>query len=207
MENIKKYFKIILKGLVLLLAIFAVVVIFKECNGEETKQTVSIDKPDTLRPKIQVNKTDIKVLADSVPIYREMAKQANNRKNYYKGLYKSTYDSLYDLSDSIGKIRLAITESIKLKQDSANEAQNEANVQLIINAFNQIGEYQDNEILYEQKIKQDSTEKEQLKQDLKTEQESKVKYWKGFWTGAKWGTVFGIAVDESARAGIRMIKP
>lgn len=178
------------------------------CQGRDSVKpvnTIQPEKPDTIRPKIQVNKADIKNFADSIPILKAKLLQATNRKNYYKELYKSTHDSLHSISDSVCKSYLTLVNRVKEKQDSAHEAENEANSQLIINAFNQIGEYQDNEILYEEKIKQDSTDKAQAKKDF--EKQLNASNWKWFWKGYRWGFGTGAVATQGVNSGIRMIKP
>lgn len=194
------------KYIALIIGIF-ILCFLSWCHGRssvETKQTVPL-KVDTIRPKITKNHADLKVKADSVPILKAKLLEATNRKNYYKRLYKSVYDSVYSASDSLCKSYLYLANRIKQKQDSANEAENMVNSELIVNAFNQIGEYQDNEVLYEAKIKQDSTDKVEAKKEA--EKVAKSRFWKGYGKGFKHGFVTGVAADESARAGIRMIKP
>jgi len=165
-------------------------------NKSDKQNTLSI-KVDTITPKIKKNKSDIIALVDSSKIFKEQLKQANKSVKYFKIKYKSTHDSLYSLSDSIGKIRLVIVNQIKQKQDSSHEAENQANLLLVINAYNQIGEYQDNEVLYVEKIKRDSTEKKQLNNRIVhlIDTLPKVKR-KGFLKGFKWGFTSGVILTE-----------
>ncbi len=172
--------------IVILLLVFLIGYL-TQCKGKEPKQTVPIEKPDTIRPKITKNKDDRKIIADSAKIYREMFIAASNRKNYYKHLYKSVYDSLYSASDSACKSYLGLVQRVKEKQDSAHEAENEANTLFIVNAYNQIGELEDNEIQYELKIKQDSTDKATAK--IEAEKKAKAEFKRGKKVGRVQGVI------------------
>ena len=147
-----------------LLTVLVTVLIFANCKGcaSDPKPTTTIVKVDTITPKINKNKADIIALVDSAEIYKAQLIKAINRKNYYKLKYKSVYDSVYSASDSVCKVYLGLVQRVKLKQDSAHEAENQANSLIIVNAYNQIGEYKDNEVLYTEKIKQDSVIKQSL---------------------------------------------
>lgn len=183
-------------GLIALLSIF----MWEDmgCSGK-TKQVVK--EVDTLTPKIVKNNQAITVLNDSIPFYKEQARLAWIRKNYYKQKYISLFDSLYSVSDSICKISLQLVNQAKLKQDSAHEAENEANLSIINNQSKQIGLYKDNKLLYDLRHKKDSSEISYLIND------SIPKVFKrGLNKGRKQGFIFGAIIAEAVNIGAK-IKP
>ncbi len=200
----KKVHKTFLKWII---PIILLVGLLGYCHGRksvETKQEVPGKvEIDTIRPKIVKIKSEIKVLADSVQHYKDIAKNAVDRKNYYKGLFKTTYDSLYSLSDSIGKIRLALAKEVKQKQDSASEAENFANSELIVNAFSQISKYQDAEVQYELEHKKDSTDKVQAK--IESEKVAKSEFKRGKKVGRIQGVIGTLFAELLLFLGITAI--
>ncbi|MES2382483.1 MAG: hypothetical protein V4538_15655 [Bacteroidota bacterium] len=203
-ENKHLHRDLILWSLGVIAFLIVIVCITFNCGGKVEPKPTFYKTTDTTTPKIIQNKADIKVLNDSVPIYRAMLQNATNSKNYYKRLHKTTSDSLYDLSDSIGKIRLSILNSIKLKQDSAHEAENQANLLTIVNAFNQIGEYQENVSLLESQHVIDTTKINYLLNDsIPKVKASEFK--RGKKVGRKQGFVAGVIVTEGVNVGAKLI--
>lgn len=177
-------------------------ILFNQCDHIPDSGKM-ISEKDTITPKISQNKQDIKRLKDSVPYYKEQVRLAKLGKSYYKQMYKSVYDSLYSASDSVCKSRLQLANEIKLKQDSAHEAENQANIELIANAFNQIDKYAENQKMYETRHTADTSIIGYLVRDS-IPKVAKSEFKRGRKVGRKQGAIFGFGASALLFVGSKV---
>lgn len=180
------------------------VLLFNWCHRSEQSKPV-INEPDTIKPRIIKNNQTIQIHADSTEYFREQARKAWERKNFYKQKYLSLFDSVYFNADSTCKLNLQLVNQAKLKQDSAHEAENEANMAMIVSQFNQIELYQENQTLYDLRHKKDSSEISYLINDS-IPKVVKSEFKRGRKAGRKQGFILGIGVSGAVWVGSK-IKP
>lgn len=176
-------------------------ILFYWCNRPEPVKPVIKPEIDTITPCINSNNQTIQIHADSTEYYREQARKAKERKNFYKQKYISLFDSVYHHADSTCKVNLKLVNQAKLKQDSAHEAENIANLLVISNQGKQIELYQDNQKLYDLRHKKDSSQISYLINDSIPKA-----YRLGLRKGRRQGFIAGVAVSGAVWVSSK-IKP
>lgn len=194
MENIKKYFKIIFKGLVLLLAIFAVVVIFRECN-----HVPDIGKMvDPIHDKQVVLNHEIKKSTATTDSRETRLKAGKDTIKVVEIRYKTKVVEIIKLApDTCNPYLIAMVNEAGVL-DSAKSV-------YILRQDSSIQDYKRQIVNLKEFIKLDSTDKAQAKKDF--EKQLNASNWKWFWKGYRWGFGTGAVATQGANSGIRMIKP
>jgi hypothetical protein len=205
-ENLKKHAQTILKGLVLLLAIFAVVVIFKECSNSEKPNPTFYKDTDTITPKIEVNKSENDSLTVRLAILEKSLKTQRSKTSYYKSKYKSVYDSVYSASDSICRTFLSLVNSERERLETSHEAENQVNQYIIDNQFKQIENHRENERLFELQHVQDTSKISYLLNDS-IPKVRKIALKEGKRIGRKQGVIGTVIVGSALFIGVKSVIP
>lgn len=190
--------KYALRGFLVCAGIALICVLLYAYGCDREPKPVIKPEIDTLTPRIIKNNQTIQIHADSTEYFREQARKAWERKNFYKQKYLSLFDSLYSVSDSACKINLQLVNQAKLKQDSAHDAENMANLSVINSQGKQIKLYQENQTLYDLRHKKDSTWIKNLTDSIPKA------YRLGLKKGRRQGFIVGAVIVEAVNLGAKI---